>query len=112
VTAHVDRVVPAVLARDGRLTWPALLQELGVLSDRDLAAWRGGRADYLERVVRSNMTKLARFHTAIRREARRIGLERRVGPAPKLGARVLRFSKSANPHVEEEYRAVYTPRPT
>lgn len=112
VSSRVERAVPDVLTRDGRLTWPALFRELGILSERDLAAWRAGRVDYLERVVRSNLTRLARFQTAVRREARRRGLVRRIAPPPKVRGRVLRYSKSGNLFVEEEYRAVYAPPST
>ena len=104
LTDRVERAALALLARDGRLTYPTLLRELGILSPRDLEAWRGGRVPFLEKVTRANLTKLGRIQTAVRRLARAHGLQRRIVHAP----RGRRYSKSRHPFVEEEYGAVYT----
>jgi hypothetical protein len=106
LTDRVYRAALALLARDGRLTYPALLRDLGFLSAQHLEAWRGGRVPSLEQVIRANLTKLARIQTAVRRLARAHGLKRRVVPAP----RGRRYSKSGHPFVEEEYGAVYSRR--
>jgi hypothetical protein len=100
----VERAALALLARDGRFTYPTLLLELGILSPQHLDAWRGGRVPSLERVTRANLTKLARVQTAVRRLARVHGLKRRIVDAP----RGRRYSTSGHAFVEEEYRAVYT----
>jgi hypothetical protein len=104
LTDRVERAALALLARDGRLTYPTLLRELGILSAPHLEAWRGGRVPFLEKVTRANLTKLARIQTAVRRLARAHGLQRRIVHAP----RGRRYSKSGHPAVEEEYGAVYT----
>lgn len=92
-----------VLTRDGFLSWPKLLVELGCLAPKDLDAWRRGRVPYLERVVRMNLTKLSRVQTAVRRLARERGLLRRLDAASPRHP----YSKTRNPVVEAEYGMVY-----
>lgn len=103
LTARVERAAAIVLARDGRLTYPALFVEMGILDPRDLAAWRSGRAPYLERVLRSNLTRLVRIQKAVRRIARDQQLQRRPSHPPPA----LRYSKTGNAFVEAEYACVY-----
>lgn len=103
LVARVERAATSLLARNGRLTYLALLVELGVLARADLEAWQAGRVPFLEKVIRTNLTKLARIQTAVRRIARTRGLERQVQRAPRGRC----FSKTGQPFVEEEYGAVY-----
>jgi hypothetical protein len=65
LTARVERAVAAVLQREGHLTYPALLCELGVLTKQDLETWRAGRVPYLEKVIRTNLTRLMQRAFAI-----------------------------------------------
>jgi hypothetical protein len=102
---RVERAAAVVLGREGHLTYPALLCELGVLARPDLEAWRAGRVPYLEQVIRTNLTKLARIQTAVRRMAHARGLKRTI-TGPKRGRR---YSKTGHPFVEEEYAAYYRP---
>lgn len=103
---RVERAAEVLLDREGRFTYPSLLQELGMLAPRDLEAWRGGLVPFLEKVVRANLTKLARIQTAVRRLARGRNLERLVARAP----RGRRYSKTGHPFVEEEYGVTYRVR--
>lgn len=80
-----------------------LLIEMALLSRVDLEAFRKGQVTYLERVVRTNLTRLARIQTGLRRFARTNGLQRVEGKRPRRG----RYSKSGLPFVEAEYAAVY-----
>jgi len=105
LTDRVERAAVALLARDGRFTYPTLLRELGIISAQDLDAWRGGCVPFLEKVTRANLTKLARIQTAVRRVARVLGLKRRIVHAP----RERRYSKSGHPSVENQ--SSINPRP-
>ncbi len=102
---RVERAVDAVLRRDGHLTYPTLLSELGVLTKKNFEAWRAGRVPYLERVIRTNLTRLSRIQTAVRRIARARNWKRTI-TGPKRGRR---YSKTGHPFVEEEYAAYYRP---
>lgn len=103
LTQQVKTAMASVLARDGVLTYPTLLIELGYMLPRDQEAWRSGQVPYLEQVVRANLTKLARIQTAVRRQARAQGLVRLVQRQPNGR----RYSKNNHPFVETEYNAVY-----
>ncbi len=100
---RVERAAEVLLDREGRFTYPSLLQELGMLAPRDLEAWRGGLVPFMEKVVRANLSKLARIQTAVRRLARARDLERLAARAP----RGRRYSKAGHPFVEEEDGATY-----
>lgn len=102
---RVAQALQSILHRDRSITYPALLRELGVLSDADLAAWKAGRVPCLERVIRMNLTKLSRVQTAVRRLAREMRLVR----VP--GFRGRRYSKTGHPFIEEEYASLYRPTP-
>jgi hypothetical protein len=105
---RVARAMDAVLSRDGSLTYPRLLVELGCLTPKDLDAWRRGRLPYLERAIHMNLTKLSRVQTAVRRIARERGLVWRLDAAsPKHP-----YSKTRNPIVEAEYGMVYRRPPS
>ena len=99
----VARAMNVVLYRDGALTYPRLLREMGALSEKDLKAWRRGTVPYLERVVNMNLTKLSRVQTAVRRIARASGLVGRLDVASPRRP----YSKTRHPFVEREYGMVY-----
>jgi hypothetical protein len=103
LTARVERAAGKVLARTGMIAYPELFIEMGILERRDLEQWYKGRVPYLEKVIRSNLTKLARIQTAVRRYGREHDLKRSLR-GPKRGRR---YSKTNNPFIEEEYCACY-----
>lgn len=102
LTKRVRSAAGAVMRRNSCLTYPELFIAMGILSPKHYADWKSGRVPFLERVVQSNLTKLARIITAVRRLARELNLQRRIGPRPKQ-----RYSKTGVPSLEEEYRAIY-----
>lgn len=101
---RVNRAVSALIEREGRVTYPSLLCEMGVLTPKNLAEWRTGHAQCLERVVSSSLAKLARIQAAVRRIARDRRLDRKLVRAP----RGRRYSKTGHPFIEDEYGAVYS----
>lgn len=105
LTERVRRAVASVMQKNGRLTYPELFIEMDILTEKNYLDWRKGRVPYLERVIICNLTKLARIMTAVRRLALELGLDRVVG-----GKQKCRFSKSGNPHLEEEYCSTYSKR--
>ena len=103
LTAKVERTALYLLGQEGKITYPALLRAFGVLDPKDFEAWRAGRVPCLEKVIRTNLTRLSRIQKALRHFARRQGLSRQAVPAP----RGRRYCKTRNPFIEEEYGAVY-----
>lgn len=102
---RVRKAAASVLQKNGRITYPELFIEMDILTEKNLLDWRKGRVPFLERVISCNLTKLARIMTAVRGLAQELGLDRVVG-----GKQKCRYSKSGNPHLEEEYRSTYSKR--
>lgn len=100
---RVNRAVSILLAREGRVDYPLLLREMGFLTPANLTEWRKGRVQCLEKVVGTNLTKLARIQAAMRGIARERQLNRKLVRAP----RGRRYSKTGQPFIEDEYGAVY-----
>src|ERR1700691_4628498 len=69
LSARVRKAAAAVMQKNGRITYPELFIEMGILSEKNLLDWRKGRVPFLERVIVCNLTKLARIMTAVRRLA-------------------------------------------
>lgn len=103
LTKRVESAARAVLHRCQVLSYAELFVEMGVLSGSDLSDWKTGKVPYLEKVIHCNLTKLSRIVTAVRRFSRENNLVRKVGLPPKM-----RYSKTANPFLEDEYRAFYS----
>ena len=103
LSSRVERAAGKVLARNGMITYTDLFIEMGILDQRDLEQWYKGRVPFLEKVIQSNLTKLARIQTAVRRYGREHGLKRSLR-GPKRGRR---YSKIGHPFTEEEYHACY-----
>ena len=89
-----------------------VLMDLGVLSKQDYENWRFGRIDYLERVCKVNLKKLAEINHQMRVYAQKTGLKPSVTVYKKYGSpsrypngkiRPLRFSKYGDPKVEQWY---------
>jgi len=57
----IVRVVAAILARGKVVTPVDVIINMGWLSPTGLEDWRFGRVNYLERVIRCNLTRLSRF---------------------------------------------------
>lgn len=89
-----------------------VLIDLGYLSAADFENWRFGRIDYLERVCKVNLHKLAFIMKEVRTYARKNNLKeswtyykrwgRKGKPAIKL-----RFSKSGDESIERHYATHY-----
>ena len=101
------------LQKNGVAVPVQVLIDLGVLSVEDYENWRFGRVDYLERVCRINLHKLDGVIKGIRTYARKNSLKaswtfyRQWGRKGKKPTVKLRFSKSGNETVENDYATHY-----
>jgi hypothetical protein len=94
-----------------------VLISVGVLSKEDYENWRFGRVDYLERVCKVNLGKLATISREIRAYAKKANLKaswtdyRQWGVKKKHGHKPqkprLRFSKSGDEQIERFYATHY-----
>ena len=79
----------------------------GMIEPAQVASWRKGQLDFLERAVRANLAKISRSMAMFREWAR----EKRLKPSEtryirrtRSGTADLRFSKSGHPGIEKNYR--------
>ena len=102
----IKRAVAARLAV-GKIVAPVdVLVGMDLLKREDLEAWRFGRVDYLERVLKGNLSRLSRLLRILRFHAQELTLApsttvyMRWGKGPKQR---LRFTKSRDPNIELAY---------
>ncbi|MCP5119865.1 MAG: hypothetical protein GY953_54395, partial [bacterium] len=87
-----------------------VLTGMGALSPTQLADWRKGRIDFLERVMQGNLKRISLSMKTFRIWARGKGLQpSETGYMRKTrgGKRELRFSKSGAASIEKNYRTHY-----
>ena len=100
------------LQKTGIATPVNVLMDLGVLAEADYENWRYGRVDYLERVCKVNLHKLAFIMKEVRAYARKNGLKpswtfyKQWGRKNKPNIK-LRFSKSGDEGIERNYATHY-----
>ncbi len=111
---RVERAV-AELLRDGRpVSAPEVLVRMDMLLPATVTEWRLGRVPYLERVIQGSLGKINRVLRIISLHAHDLQLlpaPPQVAGAVKFRGRVLRFSKTGDPGVEECARRVFVARP-
>jgi len=108
---RIYKAARRVLERDGFISYPELFKEMGILSDSDFLKWRKGEIPFLEKVAKSNLSKLTRISKIVRKFAREKGLKRSYTfykMWKKKGYKSpLRFSKSGRREIEQEYSCHY-----
>ena len=91
-----------------------VLMDIGVLKKSDYENWRNGRIPYLERVCNTNLSKLSTIRHEMRVYARKAGLKpsfcfykqwgiKKKGGQGQKPVIPLRFSKSGNAEIEQQY---------
>jgi len=116
----VNTAIYTLLKEKGFVAPVDVLMVVGVLSSVDYERWRCGAVDYLERVCKINLSKLSKIHAEIRAYAKRNNLKAswtfynqwKSGKSKSKGnsatkARKLRFSKSGNENIENQYATHY-----
>ncbi len=88
-----------------------MLIKIGVLSAKDYENWRFGRVPYLEKVCRTNLSKLSLIMKELRIYARENNLRPSWTAYNQWGVKgkkfPLRFSKFGNSSIEEAYATHY-----
>ena len=103
---RIQRAVAAILAK-GKVVAPVdVLVAMELVAPDKLADWRRGRVPYLEQVIHSNLTRLARLLRILRFHAHDLNLVPshtaylRHGKGPK---QLLRFTKTGDANLEAAY---------
>jgi hypothetical protein len=101
------------IQQSGTVAPVQILIDLGILSAADYERWRFGNLDYLERVCKVNLHKLAFIMQEVRAYALKNDLKaswtfyRQWGRKGKTPAVNLRFSKYGSEDVERDYATHY-----
>ena len=102
----IERVVNQLLTK-GKVVAPIdVLIGMDILDKRDVEKWRLGQVPYLERVIRSNLTRLGRLLRILRFHVHDLNLKPSMTVYMRYGKgrrSKLRFSKTGNPGIEAAY---------
>ncbi|WP_320054802.1 hypothetical protein [uncultured Acetobacteroides sp.] len=107
---EVKRLVHSNRYLKGYVCAVDVLMQLNFLSESDYECWQLGKVDYLEGVCSVNLEKLTLVNKLIRRYAAELNLESSWTEYNQTGKRLsrrLRFSKSGNKAIEEQYATHY-----
>ena len=108
--SRVVRAVGRILAHGDVVAPTDILIEMAHLSKNNYEAWRKGQVPYLERVFEGSLSKANRILRIIAFHAHDLNMVPRqtvYHQWRREGKRVLRFSKSGDPNLEEAYSRHY-----
>ncbi|MFD1850913.1 hypothetical protein [Oceanobacillus bengalensis] len=106
----IYRYATELIKEKGYVSPVDLFVKMERLTQKQAEDWRFKRIPYLERVVIGNLSKLNNILKILEKYAREKNLKPSItvykswGKGPK---KLLRFSKTANPHLEELYSTHY-----
>lgn len=107
---RVLRAVAKILSTSDMVSPVEVLMEMGNLSKKDHDAWRKGQVPYLERVFEGNLSKANRILRIIGFHAHDLNMRPSQTVYHQWGKgkkRILRFSKSGAPKIEQAYSRHY-----
>lgn len=106
----VKNLVRITLQEKGLVSPVDILLQLGYLSAKDYDDWRFGRIEYLERAFQANLSKLTLINKTIRKYSDELKLKSSLAVYKQFGkgaGQHLRFSKSGDKTIEENYATHY-----
>jgi hypothetical protein len=107
---RVFQAAEAALSRQQYVSAIDVLCAMGLLARTQVASWRKGRIDFLERVIQGNLKKISLSMSMFRQWAQAKGLqasETGYVRRTRSGTVDLRFSKSGDSEIEKSYRTHY-----
>lgn len=107
---RVHQVAEAALSRQQYVSAIDVFCGMGLLASSQVASWRKGRIDFLERVIQGNLKKISLSMSMFRQWAQAKGLhasETGYVRRTRSGTIDLQFSKSGDPGIEKSYRTHY-----
>ena len=107
---RVFQAAEAALSRQQYVSAIDVLCGMGLLAPTQVASWRKGRTDFLERVIQGNLKKISLSMSMFRQWAQAKGLqpsETGYARRTRSGTVDLQFSKSGDPGIEKSYRTHY-----
>lgn len=110
INIKVKELVKAHINAKGFVCMIDLLLGLDYLSKKDLEAWRFGKIEYLEKVCMVNLSKITRIYKMLKSSATELKLSPSFTGYSKFGKGIpqkLRFSKSGDKQIEDNYSTHY-----
>ena len=106
----VKQIAHSLLYEKGFICSVDILLRLEYLSKEDYESWRFGKVEYLEKVCKTNLSKLSLINQTIRKTANELKLERSWTGYHKFGkgeSKKIIFSKSRDNRIEDAYATHY-----
>jgi hypothetical protein len=106
----IETICGLLIERKGFISSIDFLLELKYLTKENYDLWRNGKCQYLEQVCNTNLSRLTLINTTIKKVANELKLQRswtayqRFGKGPAIR---LRFGKSGDKRIEEQYATHY-----
>ncbi len=103
---RLSAVTSMLLHEKGYISFVEVLMEMGYLSKYDCESWRFKKVPYLERVINVNLKKINFMLRTMQKNCMNGKLKPSKTVYKSWGKgtkKLLRFSKSADPHIEEAY---------
>lgn len=114
LTKKVHQAVASQCQTRGYATVVDVLMDIGILSKQNYTNWRNGKVAYLEQVCNVNLSKLALVLIEIRVRARQSNLTPSLTSYNRWGKKggpiTLRFSKSGQQSIENQYATHFLDR--
>lgn len=108
---RVRSVASNMLKESNYISPVDMLMKIGVLSAKDYENWRFGHEPYLEKVCKTNLSKLTIMMNELRAFAKQNYLQPSWTAYCQWGVKgkknPLRFSKSGSPNIEDAYATHY-----
>jgi hypothetical protein len=106
ILKKLSPITSTLLKGKGYISFVDVLMEMGYLSKEDYESWRSKKIPYLEKVIHVNLNKINFVLRSVQKYCRNGNLNpskmvyKSWGKGPK---KLLRFSKSGDPNIEEAY---------
>lgn len=114
LTQKVHQAVNRQCQERGYAAVVDVLMDIGILAKQNYNNWRNGKVPYLEQVCNANLSKLALVLKEIRVRARQSNLTPSLTSynrwGKKSGPSALRFSKSGQQSIENQYATHFLDR--
>ena len=107
ILKQLSPVTTNLLHEKGYISFVDVFMSLGILSKEDYENWRFMKVPYLEKVIKVNLAQINLIMRTIQKNSKNGGLKSSKTVYKSWGKKgpkkLLRFSKSADPNIEEAY---------
>jgi len=103
----IVKAVDAILSERNIVRTTDVFVSVGMLEKRKMEDWKSGRVPYLEKVLNGSLSKLNRVLRILRFHVHDLNL-RPQKHTVRNGKKILRYSKTGDPKLEDAYSLDYS----